>query len=263
MMPEPRIEDLSAYLDHEVTGTARQEMEAHLASCETCRRRLDALSATVNAIHELPIEAPSRAFTIPAQREQPRRWAPVLGWAGGAAAAAVVAIVAFNGLSHMPGSGASTTASQYTAPTEHQSGAGVQAGVAQPNDKSALSASALPNRASVVDSRTPSRRLLVATNAARYGKNETMEIQVTAQGPSPVGAVGDLEVFLIRDGSGVSLRLAVDSYYGPPVYSGSFKLSDLALPQPSVGTYRLVVIWALRDQPGVILTTEVPVTISN
>jgi anti-sigma factor RsiW len=41
MSSEPQLEDLSAYLDHELTGSARQDLESHLAGCETCRRRLD------------------------------------------------------------------------------------------------------------------------------------------------------------------------------------------------------------------------------
>ena len=83
-MPEPQLEELSAYLDHELTGAARQELEAHLGECETCRRRLEALRHTVSMIQELPPEAPPRPFTIPAQRKQPRRTGPVLGWLGGA-----------------------------------------------------------------------------------------------------------------------------------------------------------------------------------
>src|SRR2546421_687545 len=75
-MPEPRLEELSAYLDQELTGAARQELEAHLRECETCRRRLEALRHTVSMIQELPPEAPPRPFTIPAQRQQPRRTGP-------------------------------------------------------------------------------------------------------------------------------------------------------------------------------------------
>src|SRR5438270_526736 len=37
-MPEPQLEELSAYLDQELTDAARQELEAHLRECETCRR---------------------------------------------------------------------------------------------------------------------------------------------------------------------------------------------------------------------------------
>src|SRR2546421_11791028 len=114
-MPEPLLEELSAYLDQELTGAARQELEPPRRGGEPCRRRLEALRHTVSMIQELPPEAPPRPFTIPAQRQQPRRTGPVLGWLGGAAAAALVAIIAVNGLQnlHVPrGAGVPATLSR-------------------------------------------------------------------------------------------------------------------------------------------------------
>ena len=93
MNTEPELEDLSAYLDKELTGTARQELEAHLQTCETCRRRLAALRQTVSAVQALPTEAPPRVFTIPPQRQQ-RRVATGWAWAGGALAAACLQLLA-------------------------------------------------------------------------------------------------------------------------------------------------------------------------
>jgi anti-sigma factor RsiW len=80
MAAEPQLEDLSAYLDQELTGTARQDLEAHLGTCETCRRRLAALRQTVSAVQGLPTEVPPRVFTIPPQRQQ-RTGAPGWAWA--------------------------------------------------------------------------------------------------------------------------------------------------------------------------------------
>ncbi|HYS01650.1 MAG TPA: zf-HC2 domain-containing protein, partial [Candidatus Eisenbacteria bacterium] len=108
MAAEPQLEELSAYLDQELTGTARQELEAHLETCETCRRRLAALRQTVWAVQALPTEAPPRVFTIPPQRQQ-RTGAPGWAWAGGAlAAACLLVVVTTIGLANLPHGGAGT-----------------------------------------------------------------------------------------------------------------------------------------------------------
>src|SRR5713226_8335300 len=108
MNTEPELEDLSAYVDQELTGTARQELEAHLQTCETCRRRLAALRQTVSAVQALPKEAPPRVFTIPPQRQQ-RRGTAGWAWAGGALAAACLLVVTTIGLANLPHGGGMAT----------------------------------------------------------------------------------------------------------------------------------------------------------
>ena len=82
---EPKLEELSAYLDHELEGGAQARVAEHITGCRDCQARLDGLRQTVHAVRALPMETPPRSFTIPAQRRQSYRWAPV-GWLGGAAA---------------------------------------------------------------------------------------------------------------------------------------------------------------------------------
>ena len=79
---EPTLEELSAYLDHELDAGAQARVAAHVAGCAECTRRLNGLRETVYAVRALPMETPNRTFTIPSERRQPFRWAPV-GWVGG------------------------------------------------------------------------------------------------------------------------------------------------------------------------------------
>src|SRR2546423_9033353 len=82
---EPALEELSAYLDHELDGAAQARVAAHVAECQACQARLEGLRQTTYAVRALPLQTPPRAFTIPAQRERTSRsWAPA-AWLGGAA----------------------------------------------------------------------------------------------------------------------------------------------------------------------------------
>lgn len=74
---------LSAYLDAEVTPAERAEVEAHLLSCDNCRRELESLRWTVDLLRRMPpVELP-RTFYLtadavePAAAQQTRRWP---GW---------------------------------------------------------------------------------------------------------------------------------------------------------------------------------------
>ncbi|TMF51484.1 MAG: hypothetical protein E6I24_02140, partial [Chloroflexi bacterium] len=86
---EPTLEELSALIDNELDAGAQARVAEHVAGCQECQARLDRLRQTAHAIRGLPMETPPRSFTIPAQRRQAWRWAPV-GWLGGAAAALLV-----------------------------------------------------------------------------------------------------------------------------------------------------------------------------
>ena len=60
---------LAAYLDDEVTGAQRQEIEAHLATCQSCRQDLDALKSARDILRQAlkskaaDADPPSRAWT--------------------------------------------------------------------------------------------------------------------------------------------------------------------------------------------------------
>ncbi|HYM51045.1 MAG TPA: zf-HC2 domain-containing protein [Candidatus Limnocylindrales bacterium] len=270
-MPEPELEELSAYVDHELTGTARQELEAHLESCETCRRRLEAVRQTVTAIQELPVEAPPRPFTIPAQREQPRRVPAVFGWAGGAAAAALLVVVVGVSLGHLPRGGAGNAASGLSAGLaqggpESQYRAAVPAAGSGANQDLATkgSVTGYPHRAAeVADPANATRRLQLGTDSAGYPRTGTVMLQVILRGsPQPTTDEGQagLQLSLQRNGVGAVLPApaGVVMSDGTTVFSETVALSTLRLPA-GPGTYTLSATWTIPDGSGVLLVAAVPI----
>jgi hypothetical protein len=59
------IEQLSAFLDQQLTSEEQAAVDAHLRSCEQCRRALADLRATVALVRALPQEAVPRSFALP------------------------------------------------------------------------------------------------------------------------------------------------------------------------------------------------------
>src|SRR5712692_7535971 len=178
MNTEPELEDLSAYVDQELTETARQELEAHLETCETCRRRLAALRQTVSAVQALPTEAPPRAFTIPPQRQQ-RTGAPGWAWAGGALAAACLVVVVTIGLANLP-HGAGTASS---APAARFQGGADQA----------------LKTMTITDPQDPSKQLTLTTGAAASSADQGSTTKTQAA-PLAASKNGALQVGLILQG---------------------------------------------------------------
>jgi anti-sigma factor (TIGR02949 family) len=92
------IEQLSAYLDGQLTAPEREAVRSHLAECARCRAELEALERTARALADLPrLQAPSDlrdrvmgkvAGVAPAEARPPR-WR--MYW--GAAAAVLFAVV--------------------------------------------------------------------------------------------------------------------------------------------------------------------------
>src|SRR5256886_17633857 len=83
---EPTLEELSAWIDNELDAAAHTRVAEHVAGCQECQGRLEGLRQTALVVRGLPMETPPRTFTIPAQRRQAWRWAPV-GWIGNGAVA--------------------------------------------------------------------------------------------------------------------------------------------------------------------------------
>src|SRR2546425_12239897 len=97
---EPTLEELSALIDNELDAAARARVAEHVAGCQECQARLEGLRQTAHAVRGLPMETPPRTFTIPAQRRQAWRWAPV-GWLGSGAGALLLIAVGIQNL-HLP-----------------------------------------------------------------------------------------------------------------------------------------------------------------
>ena len=102
-------EHLSAYLDGELEAKFVSQVEEHLASCETCRRELDALRDVVGMMHALPHERAPRELEsdvvsyierdmllrTPEPVRTPATWRKVLNTVSLAAAVVVLAVAAY------------------------------------------------------------------------------------------------------------------------------------------------------------------------
>lgn len=64
------IEQLSAYLDKQLTPQEQAFFDAHLQSCERCQRVLAELRGTVALLRAMPEPALPRSFTLPADISQ-------------------------------------------------------------------------------------------------------------------------------------------------------------------------------------------------
>jgi len=77
----PTIEQLSAFLDKQLSSQEQAIVDAHLRDCQQCQQALAELRQTVALLHALPqVEVP-RSFTLPARiaavQEQPVHTNPV------------------------------------------------------------------------------------------------------------------------------------------------------------------------------------------
>lgn len=85
-------DDLSAYLDGQISPEERERIEKHLATCPSCREELEQMRRLVLLLRSTPQVAPPRSFTLTPQRAQPRgllqmltRMAPFVSVASAAA----------------------------------------------------------------------------------------------------------------------------------------------------------------------------------
>lgn len=263
MNAEPELEDLSAYVDQELTGTAWQELEAHLQTCETCRRRLAALRQTVSAVKALPTEAPPRPFTIPPQRQQ-RRATTGWAWAGGALAAACLVLVVTVALANVghPGGGGATTAAPLSGSNAYTS-TGADRGVTAPAPFS--------NVDTVKDPQNGSTQLTLATAGRSYAASGSLQVSLTLQGV-PGDAVptsladARIQLSLVRDGFAVQLQnpdaFSAVRDHGLVRISAAYRLSQLTFPGGAPGDYTLRATWQVPDGSGVSLVAQVPITLT-
>ena len=264
---EPTLEELSAYLDHELDDDARARVAQHVAGCADCQARLDGLRETAFAIRALPMETPPRTFTIPAKPRESFRWAPVAGWIGGVAAAMLIIVV---GVTHLPmqPAGMATSNSpvsgglgQGAAPLTNK---GAAAPAASPNTLQADSARAFAARGgvTVTDPRNDARHLSLAVNAPTYAPDGWMVVDGELSG-DPSSNVGQIHLLLRRGSYGVELPQPQQTYTNPGRigFEGTYSIAALRLPNPVPGNYTLTATWTASDGSGVTLIAELPVTI--
>jgi len=96
MSCEELSEELSAYLDGELSSQQRSRLEAHLQRCTRCREELGSLRAVSRLVASLPAVEPSEAFVQALSRKisarRPRRWLrPIPTFAGDLVPALAVA----------------------------------------------------------------------------------------------------------------------------------------------------------------------------
>ncbi len=273
-LSEPTLDELSAYVDDELDASSKARVAEHMAGCADCQVRVDALRQTANAVRGLPMESPPRTFTIPAQRRQAWRWAPV-GWVGSAAVALLVIAFGIQNV-HLP-VGSTTTAgssANYSAQNPlRATGVRAAAPLAAPaasalDQRSGAQAGTAPaNASTVVDPTNGSRRLVLDTDSASYSTNGKMRVTIQLQGsPSSSTNSADqgLTLTLVHNGAGAALNpVGVISWNGTPVFGGWYDLASLPLSGPRAGDYRLTATWVVPDGSGHVLETAVGIQLTG
>jgi predicted anti-sigma-YlaC factor YlaD len=258
---EPTLEELSAYLDHELDDVATARVAEHVAGCAACQGQLDGLRQTAYAIRALPMETPPRTFTIPAKRRESFRWAPVAGWIGGVAAATLIIVV---GVQHLPFRGPATTASGGTAMQYNAAPAARPAAPLGQGTNDALSASkSLANAVTVSDPRNPSRTLTLSTDASVYSPTGVMAVQIRIAGLA-AQEISQPRVLLERNG--YAIELATPTHPVPSTFQVTYDLSRLPLASPASGSYTLILIESLPASgsgSGSTLVARLPITIQG
>jgi hypothetical protein len=265
---EPTLEELSAYLDHELDDDSKARVAEHVAGCADCQVRLDGLRQTAYAIRALPMETPPRTFTIPAKRRESSHWAPVVGWIGGIAAAMLIILF---GVTHVPFHPAGMASSPTTL-SRGQAGAnysqGGQGSVAAPATRpdtlqaDSNKAFAGQNTVTVVDPRNNARRLSLMSNAPVFATDGWMVIDGTMSG-DPSSNVGQIRLVLRRGTYGVELPMPQQTFTNSASvgFEGTYSIAAVRLPNPRPGTYTLTASWTATDGSGVTLYADLPVTI--
>ena len=266
---EPTLEELSALIDNELDAGAQARVAEHVAGCQECQARLDRLRQTAHAIRGLPMETPPRSFTIPAQRRQAWRWAPV-GWIGSAAVALLLIAVGIQNL-HLPAgptaTGSTSTVSGGLAYGTAQGQKGAVAPLAAPAPSTqqfdSQSRGSATNGATVVDPTNSSRRLVLDTDSTSYPATGRMGVTAQLIG-SPSTSLNSanqgLTLTLVRNGLGVALNpVGVESWNGTPIFGGWYDLAGFPLSAPRAGDYRLEATWVIPDGSGRVLQTSVPI----
>jgi Putative zinc-finger len=213
---------LAGYVDDSLTPSERVEIDAHLATCATCREEIALATRSVTLLADLPEESVPVGVMNPVMTQigrqragrTRRRWAPRMQWvAGVAAAAAVIALAAvvLPQLGRQAGMTAAPNASPNTAAEGAQpSPAAVPLEVQKSTDYTAARLETL--------TRNPSKRTTNATDEG--GPSPQMVAVLSAQAQTA-------EACLRRPGgitvSDHLVRLIQAKFQGTPAYIGMYK----------------------------------------
>jgi len=273
---EPTLEELSALIDNELDAAAHARVAEHVAGCQECQARLEGLRQTAHAVRGLPMETPPRTFTIPAQRRQAWRWAPV-GWLGSGAVALLLIAVGIQNLHlHLSAGPTATSGSTSTVsgglaygPAQGQKGAVAPLAAPAPSPQlfDSQSRGSAMNAATVVDPTNSSRRLVLDTDSASYPTTGRMQVTAQLIG-SPLTSLNSanqgLTLTLVRNGLGVALNpVGVESWNGTPIFGGWYDLAGFPLSAPRAGDYRLEATWVIPDGSGRVLQSSVPIRLTG
>jgi hypothetical protein len=268
---EPTLDELSAYLDHELDDAAKARVAEHVAGCADCQARLDGLRQTANAIRALPMETPPRTFTIPAKQRQSFRWAPAAGWIGGVAAAMLIVVVGVTHLPLHPGALSSAAPAQPVSGGLGQGAAPYAQGApyrqVAPLGQSVENDSTLrafsSNSKTVAGAQGSSSSLTISTDGASYSASGVITLHVTTKGLSSAEA-SSVRIFVMREtGQGgylVSLMPPSTAPAYPFDYQAAYSIHQMQLPAPVAGNYMLQVTIDTSDRSG--LVAWLPLTIT-
>ena len=111
------LQELSDLVDGRLAANRKEQVEAHVASCDPCREELEGLQYTVGLLQQAPMLAPRRRLAVQ-EAEDPVAARPlVASWAYGAAASVAVLLAVVLGadlMGALPGGGDEFAAEQST-----------------------------------------------------------------------------------------------------------------------------------------------------
>jgi hypothetical protein len=242
-------ENLSGYVDGTLATDERAEVDAHLATCATCREEIELATGAVTVLRELP-EVPvpfgtTRAVMAEAGKERVSRarrsWGGRTQWAAGLAAAAVlVAVVAVA----LPRVGREAL-------TESAGGAGAAASPARaPNMEAATSGAPLELQPKA-DYDAVKLERLADSSALRAGSDTTLFAPSVKDGSAAhaEGAAACLAKPGGLTGQDRLVRLIQAKFQGRPAYVGVY----LESPEAGQPADR-VVIWVVARSDCSILS---------
>lgn len=240
---------LSGYVDGTLATDERADVDAHLATCATCREEIELSTRAVTMLHELP-EVPvpfgtTRAVIAEAGKERASRarrsWGGRTQWAAGLAAASVLLAVVAVALPRVG----------REARTESAAGGGVAAAPTRaPGMEAALSGAVPLELQPNADYDATKLERLADSSAQRAGFNATLAAP-SAEDASAGKAEG-AAACLARPGGLTGqdrlVRLIQAQYQGTPAYLGVY------LEQPGAGqpADRIVILVVARQDCSIL-----------